>query len=103
MKYRIMYIERRGGEGRIGRITISRTGKTLSYKGRALAPLGRDNLGANYYDVDTHEEYRIVDCRKDGADRLAGEGPPVEIDEDVREEYWTGVRGQPEQVGRRFT
>ena len=45
MKNRIMYIERRGGEARIGRITFSRTGKTLSYKGRALHPLGGDDAG----------------------------------------------------------
>jgi hypothetical protein len=28
---------------------------------------------------------------------------PVEIDEDVREEYWTGVRGQPNRVNERVT
>jgi hypothetical protein len=33
--------------------------------------------------------------RKDGADRLYGESIPVEIDDDVRVEYWTQIRGDP--------
>ena len=46
--------------------------------------------------VDSGEEYWISGPRRDGADRLYGESTPVEIDADVREEYWTEIRRQPQ-------
>jgi hypothetical protein len=36
-------------------------------------------------------------CKKDGSDRLYGEADPVYIDEDVRTEYWSTIRGAPER------
>ena len=43
LKERIMYIENKSeglsGDARIGRVTFSRTGKTLYYRGRSLATL----------------------------------------------------------------
>lgn len=94
-----MYMEcragERTGEARIGRLTFSRTGKTLYYRDRKFQSMEASGLGANYYDLDTREEYRIADCRPDGADRADGKQRPVEIDEDAREEYWTEIRGLP--------
>jgi hypothetical protein len=46
-------------------------------------------------DVESGERYWISGPRKDGADRLYDEALPVEIDEDVRIEYWTEIRGMP--------
>lgn len=37
--------------------------------------------------------------KRAGGDRLYGEPVRVEIDEDVRVEYWTDIRKQPERVG----
>jgi hypothetical protein len=54
-------------------------------------------LKANYFDVETGEEYWISGCKRNGEDRLYGERKPVEIDEDVRAKYWTEIRGQPER------
>ena len=48
----------------------------------------------NYFDVVIGEEYWISGCRKDGKDALYGTN--VEIDDDVREEYWVNIRGFPE-------
>jgi hypothetical protein len=60
---------------------------------------GYESIGAgfksNYYDIETGEEFWISGPRKDGADRLYGEPAAVEIDDDVREEYWTEIRGRP--------
>lgn len=39
---------------------------------------------------------RISGCRKDGRDALYN--TDVEIDDDVREEYWTEIRNMPENV-----
>ena len=53
---------------------------------------------SNYYCEETDEDYWISGCRKDGADRLYGERLPIEIDEDVREEYWLKIRNKPESI-----
>src|SRR5882724_9304959 len=96
MKSRIMYIECKGNEisgpARIGRVTFSKSGKSLYYKGRRFK--------ANYFDWETEEHYWISGCKKRGGDRLyAG---TIEIDDDVREEYWNEVRGLPERKGQKL-
>jgi hypothetical protein len=95
-----MYIERKAGSltgaARIGRVTFSKTGKTLYYRGHTFKSLKGDGFKSNYYDVETGDDYWISGCRRDGADRLYGERVPVEIDEDVRAEYWTEIRKLPE-------
>jgi hypothetical protein len=102
-----MYIERKselkGGEARIGRVTFTRTGATLRYGGREFRSLKGYGFKANYFDVASGEYYWISGCKKDGSDRLYGERVPIAIDDDVREEYWTEIRGQPEKRDRRST
>lgn len=99
-KSRIMYIEHKidglSGPARIGRVTFSKTGKTLYYAGqRFRSTKGRD-LKANYVDLDSREPYWISGCRRDGNDTLYG--AVVEIDDDVRVEYWTEIRRRPDLV-----
>ena len=88
---RIMYIENKSegleGDARIGRVYFSKTGKTLYYKGSKFQSLKGSGFKANYYDVDTNEEYWISGPRKDQNDRLYGGKLDVEVDEDVKEEY----------------
>ena len=102
-KTRIMYIEFKGGsvEGpaRIGRVTYSKSGRSLYYGGKTLSPF--QGFKANYFDEATKEEYWISGPKKRGGDRLYGTGR-VEIDEDVRIEYWTIIRGQPERKNETF-
>jgi len=112
---RIMYIERKGGgfvdlygygneskggglhgSARIGRVTFSRTGSTLHYRGKSFQSLKGSGFKANYFDVETGEQYWISGPRRDGTDRLYKSDWPVEIDEDVRKEYWADVRKKPE-------
>lgn len=101
MKPRIMYIESKAegltGPARIGRVSFSKTGRTIYYRGQSFRSLDGAGFKANYREVGTGEHYWISGPRKDGSDRLYGERVPVEIDEDVRDEYWTHVRGQPER------
>jgi hypothetical protein len=98
MKSRIMYIEPKpdvcGGPARIGRVTFSKSGSTLYYDGRAFETLKGAGFKANYFDIETNEQYWISGCKKKGGDRLYS--GTVEIDEDVREEYWTEIRELPE-------
>lgn len=90
-----MYIECKAagleGPSRIGRVAFSKTGKTLYYRGLSFQSLKGQGDKSNYLCLETGEEYWISGCRKDGRDRLYGS--ITEIDEDVREEYWTVIRG----------
>jgi hypothetical protein len=99
MKTRIMYIESKAdglsGPARIGRVSLSKTGRTLYYRGRSFQSLKGSGFKANYYDLATADPYWISGPRADGADRLYGEASPVEIDDDVRIEYWAVIRSQP--------
>ena len=93
---RIMYIENKSegivGPARIGKVTFSKTGKSVYYGGHLFLPL--KGFKANYADSETHAEYWISGCKKDGTDALYS--TTVTIDEDVREEYWTQNRRKPE-------
>jgi hypothetical protein len=60
-----------------------------------LRSLKGNGFKSNYFEVDSGEEHWISGPRRDGADRLYGESTEVEIDGDVREEYWTEIRCQP--------
>ena len=100
MQSRIMYIENKGsgldGPGRIGRVSFSKTGSTIYYQGRAFRSLKGKGFKANYYDIDTKEEYWISGPKKNGEDKLYG--GKVEVDDDVKEEYWTSIRNKPRRV-----
>jgi hypothetical protein len=97
---RIMNIECKDntldGPARIGRVTFTRTGATLRYRDASFQSLKENGFKSNYFEVESGKEYWISGPRRDGQDRLYGQGIPVEIDEDVREEYWTKIRKKPE-------
>ena len=97
-KTRIMYIEDKSdglnGAARIGRVTFSKSGRSLHYDGRSFQSLGGTGFKANYFDVETGDHFWISGPRKDGRDRLyEGSTKPIEIDPDVSEEYWRDIRG----------
>ncbi len=109
---RVMYIENKGGHvtehwwgttsfpatltgpGRIGRVTLSKTGRSLKYRGKEFS---KANGGKANYVCETGEWFWISGPKKRGGDALYATNVPTEIDEDVREEYWTEVRKQPER------
>jgi hypothetical protein len=106
MHSQIMYIEDKSealtGPARIGRVSFSKTGRTLYYAGRTFQSLKGSGFKANYYDIDNGDRFWISGPRKDGADRLHDEPVPVEIDDDVREEYWSDVRGDAQRARDRI-
>lgn len=105
MKTRIMYIEDKStgltGAARIGRVKFSKSGSSIHYQNKTFQTLKGSGFKSNYFEVETGDEYWISGCRKDGADRLYGERIPIEIDDDVREEYWTEIRKQPERINEK--
>ena len=97
-KSQIMYIEPKSNgvaslSARIGRVAMSKTGRTLTYKDQSFQKF--KGYKANHFDVETTEEYWISGCRKDGNDGLYM--TTVHVDEDIRVEYWTHIRGMPER------
>ncbi|HEV7298831.1 MAG TPA: hypothetical protein VGN72_05650 [Tepidisphaeraceae bacterium] len=102
MLSRIMYIERKAGEisgdARIGRVSYSKSRKRLYYNGQTFQTLRGSGFKANYFDVDTGDEYWISGCKKRGGDRLYP--GLITIDDDVRDAYWLTIREQPERVGK---
>ena len=105
MKSRILYIEDKSdglvGPARIGRVTFSKTGRSLYYRGRTFRSLKGLGFKANYYDVETGDHFWISGPKRKGRDALYGGATPIEIDDDAREEYWTKIRKQPERVRER--
>lgn len=99
---RIMYIEHKAGgltgAARIGRVTFSKTGRTLYYRGQTFQSLKGAGFKSNYYCVETGEDYWISGPKRRGGDALYGGNTPIEIDDDVREEYWRDIRRQPERI-----
>ena len=97
MKSRIMYIEYKGagltGHARIGRVTFSKSGATLYYRGLAFQSLNGSDFKANFFDVDTGEHYWISGPRRDGQDALYTTNVKPDIDEDVRADYLREIRG----------
>jgi len=102
MKTRIMYIESKAdgisGPGRIGRVTFSKSGKSIYYRGRLFQSLKGAGFKANYFDAETGEQFWISGCKKDGSDHLYG--GTTEIDDDVREKYWAEIRKKPTRKDR---
>jgi hypothetical protein len=92
MKTRIMYLELKtgfddDGPAWIGRVHISKTGRTIYYRDKALRKIAGGGIRGNHEDVETGEEYWVSGVKRNRANRdWAGTGPVV-IDEDVREEY----------------
>lgn len=99
-KTRIMYIENKSGgivgNARIGRVTFSKTGKSLSYGGKTFRSLNGQGFKSNYFDVENGDEYWISGCKKDGTDALYSNN--VEIDDDIWDEYLTEIRNKPEMI-----
>jgi hypothetical protein len=106
MRSRIMYIESKAdslqGPARIGRVSFTKSGKGIDYQGREF--YRTSGFKAKYAEAGTNEPYWISGPRRDGRDRLyCPSGLPVEIDDDVREEYWCDIRKKPVWSSRRTT
>lgn len=91
-----MYIECKSGgltgPARIGRVTFSKTGKTVYYRGRSFQSLRGRGFKSNFFDIESGEHYWISGPHKDGADRLYAGSERIEIDPDVAVEYWRDIR-----------
>src|SRR5580698_3987090 len=88
------------GPGRIGRVTFSKTERSLTYLGKQFSKA--NDFKANYH-CETGERFWISGPKRRGGDALYPTNIPAQIDEDVREEYWTEIRKQPERKNETST
>jgi hypothetical protein len=104
MNSRIMYIELKTnleghtdrGPACIGRVYFNKSGRTLTYKGKKFQRCRGSDF--NYFEIETKDGYWISGPKKNGEDRFTwARKTPVNIDEDVREEYWVQIRNQSEK------
>lgn len=93
-----MYVELKTdglqGIGKVCRVGLSKTGSTLYCDGRTLAKSKGVALKANYFDQETLEDFWVSSPKKDGNDSLFPAN--IEIEDDVRSEYWTDIRKSPQ-------
>jgi hypothetical protein len=101
METRIMYMEQKtgssAGRARIGRVAFNRTGRSLRYQDRVFRRIVGGGFKSNYIEEMTGEEYWISGCKRRGGDRISNSAAPIEIDEEVREEYWIEIRKLPDK------
>jgi len=97
-----MYMECKAGDltgiARIGRVSFSKTGRTLYYREHRFQSLRGAGFKSNYFDLTTQADYWISGPKQKGGDRMYRSRFPVEIDDNVREEYWTTIRHEPERI-----
>jgi len=91
------------GPARIGRVTYSKTGATIYYQGHSLQSLKGRGFKSHYLDIESGEHFWVSGPKKNGEDALYPTNIPAEIDEDVREEYRTKIRKQPEKKHQKHT
>ncbi|GAA6138990.1 hypothetical protein NBRC116583_27370 [Arenicella sp. 4NH20-0111] len=86
-----MYIEDKSqgleGDARIGRVYLSKSGKSYCYRGLRFQTLKGSGYKANYFETESGDHYWISGPRKDQNDRLYGGNRGVIIDADVKDEY----------------
>ena len=79
------------GPAWVARVTVSRSGRTVYFNGRALKRIGKSGVAGNHRDLETGEEYWVSGVKRDGRDRhWAGSGK-VSIEASAVPEYLATV------------
>ncbi|GAB1639667.1 hypothetical protein KRMM14A1259_00900 [Krasilnikovia sp. MM14-A1259] len=81
------------GPAWISRVRFNKSWKTAYWRDKTLRRWP-GMFDANFYDVETHEEYWLSGPRRDQADTRYSNIRP-EIDDDVRDVYEAFLRGAP--------
>jgi|SRR6478736_898783 len=94
---RIIYVELKSGHADNGPAWITRAQPTKSGRGirfRDRLLLRGNGVSGNFFDEETGEEYWVSGVKENAQDRHRAGGGPVEIDEDVRQEYQLWLAGE---------
>lgn len=88
-----MYIERKtgfdgDGPARIGRVRFSKTGHTIYYRDLVLR-VAKGAWAYSHVEETSGDQYWVTGVKRDPADSDWTGSGPIEIDEDVADEYAT--------------
>ena len=92
MKTKLLYVEHKSGfsdngPAWIGKGTYSKSGRTIYFNGQAFQSMKGAGIAANYYDLETADEYWISGVKKNETNRhWAGHGL-IQIDRAVVGEF----------------
>ncbi|UKN03445.1 hypothetical protein K6119_07955 [Paracrocinitomix mangrovi] len=94
MQDQLKYIELKtgysdDGPAWIGMVQFSKSGRTIYFNGQAFKSLNGQGVGANYYDLESLDEYWISGVKKDGTDRHWAGGGKIMIQKDIVDQYLT--------------
>ena len=105
MKNRLVYVELKSGGADCGLAWIgiagtSKTGATVYSNGKAFKSLKGSGIGANYFDLETGEEYWISGIKKNNQDRHWAGGGDILIDSSAVKRYLkeTGFASLPSNL-----
>ena len=94
MQDQLKYIELKtgysdDGPAWIGMVQFSKSGRTIYFNGQAFKSLNGHGVGANYYDLESLDQYWISGVKKDGTDRHWAGGRKIMIQKDIVDQYLT--------------
>ena len=92
MKTKLLYVEHKSGYSDngpawIGNGTYSKSGRTIYFNGQAFQSMKGAGIAANYYDLETAEEYWISGVKKNETNRHWAGCGLIQIDRDAIEEF----------------
>jgi hypothetical protein len=87
-----MYIENKdglidGAPARIGWVEFSKTGRTVYYRGLALAAMKGGGMAGNFLDQETGEEFWVSGIKRRGSNTHPADSVVAVVDEDAKEEH----------------
>lgn len=88
----LKYLELKSGQNDqgpawIARVKLSKSGRTVYFNGKALKRADGKGISANYFDLETGEEYWVSGVKKNGQDRHWAGAGIVWIESGVVAEY----------------
>ena len=100
MKRRLIYVELKSGLADRGPAWIgygesSKSGRTIYFNDQAFQSCKGRGIGANYFDLESGDEYWISGIKKEGGDRHWAGGGRIFVHQDAISEYLE-IRGYAE-------
>jgi len=100
MKRRLIYVELKSGQSDrgdawIGYGEFSKSGRTIYFNDQAFRSCKGRGIGANYFDIESNDEYWISGLKREGGDRHWAGGGKIFVHDDAVEEYLQ-LRGHDE-------
>ena len=92
MKRRLIYVELKSGQSDRGDAWIgygeySKSGRTIYFNDQAFQSCKGQGIGANYFDIESNDEYWISGLKREGGDRHWAGGGKIFVHDDAVEEY----------------